>query len=997
MREFAPRDDQGETTVSGQRVRRWWGLLLAPALAAGMLVPSAAAAPTTPPPPPTPAQPATALACAITAGGLIGERWQALNAEAGPLGCPTGPEQDVPGRRGRKQSFERGEVVWSPDQGPNLVVSAYRVHNDVTVDWGPTNDPWSYDGFLISWFHQGLSRVEDVYGGPRTWGTFTMPLTRGPGRYDFTVTGCDKRPGQSGFKCSQGAAIPVSVTLPDLAGTPTGCPGPAVEGNLGRRWRELGGATGKLGCPTGAAFTGPKGRVQGFAHGQLAESPAQGGNLVVATYSVQNRVYVEWGPTDGFFYDFFIVRWYQPGRDPRQADVKYRQDRRREGHFSFDAEVAGEIQVELQGCDNAIGGAQCKQGWTQRAATTVRFSGGVDLRGFTATQPAEAPRHLDKRRELVTEYQACQSVLSPTGEKAGENTGIAFMAHLDRLRRKGVTSQCGNQAPSQELVNRALRHTQPYMTGSSTDDIPTCHRDADYDAVLKSLVVISSKYWDLLYPLTRKHLLQHLLTENGPHSVDDEKITVCGLVDVPETENHRLLIESSRYLSNQRLREATGEARYDNAANGLREHLLRQLQTFAKHDFMEYNARPYQRYSLNALLNLFDHAQDPAIRTAAQIVLDYATTKFALSSNQLRRAGPFRRIADRADADNQSYYAANSDPQTGFFQLWTGLLANTGDHIPPQFSGEALIVGVSGYVPPRAAIQRAMDKSVGYQHSFQHGPRPKLSFSADSAMPGVEIYASSPSFQLTAGGIWGNSGYGMDEVRGSKLYGRAQATTLMPTRNTPGRETRTDDLIRFDGFHNSGGPADRDRVNTCVAGGFACGLRLVVPQFLRECAQRVVEARWEFLNLNTPACGNLGVYVALNSVDKASAAHGVVGVLHAVESTTMDFTAFHTRTRERNPNLTNEISTQEAGVMTTADGHRYQFKLNTTDNYDTLIKSIDGQAQPHWSAAPLVSGPILRSRGHEGFLEITHPECHSTTTLDYRDPLNPKITPGTCG
>ncbi|MGW0518593.1 LGFP repeat-containing protein [Crossiella sp. NPDC003009] len=984
--------------MSGTRARRWWGLLLASALAAGTLTASATAQPRPPEPPAAP--PATpAVTCTITAGGLIGQRWQDLNAGAGPLGCPTGQEQDVPGRRGRKQSFDRGEVVWSPDQGPNLVVSAYRVHNDVTVDWGPTNDPWNYDGFLIGWFHNGLSRVEDVYGGPRTWGTFTMPLTRGAGRYDFTVTGCDKLPGQSGHKCDQGAAIPVSVTLPDTGATPTGCPGAAVEGTLGRRWREMGGATGKLGCPTGAAVTAPKGRVQSFQHGQLAESPGQGGNLVVATYSVKGRVYVEWGPTDGYFYDFFIVRWYQPGREAKQADVKYRQDRRREGFYSFNAEVGGEIGVEVEGCDNSLGGAQCRQGWTQRVATTVRFPGGVDLAGVTATTPAEAPRHLDKRRELVADYQACQSVLSPTGEKAGEDTGIALMAHLERLRRKGTGSQCENQAPSQELVNRVLRQMRPYLTGSSTDDIPTCHRDADYDAVLKSLVVITSKYWDLVYPLTRKHLLHHLLSENGPHSVDDEKITVCGLVNVPETENHRLLIESSRYLSNQRLREATGEARYDNVANGMREHLLRLLQLFAKHDFMEYNARPYQRYSLNALLNLFDHAQDPAIRTAAQIVLDYATTKFAVSSNQLRRAGPFRRITDRADADNQSYYTGNSDPQTGFFLLWTGLAGNTGGRIPHHFSGEALIVGVSGYVPPRAAIHRAMDKSgAAYQHSFQHGARPKLSFSADSAMPGIEVYRSSPSFQLTAGGIWGNSGYGLDEFRGPKLYGRAQATTLMPTHNSPGRETRADDLIRFDGFHNSGGPADRDRVNTCVQDGFACGLRLSVPQFLRECAQRVTEARWEFLNLNTPACGNLGVYVALNSVDSGNPAHGTVGVLHAVESTTMDFATFHTRTRERNPNLTAEIANQSAGTMTTAEGRRYQFKLTTGDNYETLIKSIDGQPVANWTSAPLVSGPILRSRGHEGHLEISYPECQSTTTLDYRDPLNPAITTqgGTC-
>ena len=77
-----------------------------------------------------------------------------------------------------------------------------------------------------------------------------------------------------------------------------------------------------------------------------------------------------------------------------------------------------------------------------------------------------------------------------------------------------------------------------------------------------------------------------------------------------------------------------------------REWLLHRLQDIAIHDFREYNARPYSRYSINAVLNLYDFAAmhgDTAMQTAAWIVLDLTEAKFAATSNRGRRTSPFRR------------------------------------------------------------------------------------------------------------------------------------------------------------------------------------------------------------------------------------------------------------------------------------------------------------------------------------------------------------------
>jgi uncharacterized protein with LGFP repeats len=73
---------------------------------------------------------AAATGCSFDVSGLIGDRWRALNAQTGPLGCPTDAQHAVSGRNGLKQAFEHGEIASSPDQGQSMVVSAYLVNGD---------------------------------------------------------------------------------------------------------------------------------------------------------------------------------------------------------------------------------------------------------------------------------------------------------------------------------------------------------------------------------------------------------------------------------------------------------------------------------------------------------------------------------------------------------------------------------------------------------------------------------------------------------------------------------------------------------------------------------------------------------------------------------------------------------------------------------------------------------------------------------------------------
>ena len=138
-------------------------------------------------------------------------------------------------------------------------------------------------------------------------------------------------------------------------------------------------------------------------------------------------------------------------------------------------------------------------------------------------------------------------------------------------------------------------------------------------------------------------------------------------LSIPETENHRLNIETSKFLTNAdsiaRLKVNNyGTGHLEDEQKEVRDWLMRRLQDIAQNDFQEYNARPYSRYSLNAILNLSDFAGgagDKDLALAASIVLDLSAAKFAATSNRGRRIVPFRRRSNE-DGDEKRYLYESS-------------------------------------------------------------------------------------------------------------------------------------------------------------------------------------------------------------------------------------------------------------------------------------------------------------------------------------------------
>ena len=201
------------------------------------------------------------------------------------------------------------------------------------------------------------------------------------------------------------------------------------------------------------------------------------------------------------------------------------------------------------------------------------------------------------------------------------------------------------------------------VTGFVLKDKP-----GDYDMRLTGLLQMIYRFPAEIDPTARTKLIDDLLTVRGPASERKDFVWISG-VPTPalETENHLWMTESARYLTNNLLADRykkNGQpvpSEFDNDANGMTDWVLEGLRLFLVQDFYELNSRPYTPLILAAIQNLADYSANgqfclqvvPAgappmprkcdVARAARNVLDFQATKFAVSSNELRRAAPFRR------------------------------------------------------------------------------------------------------------------------------------------------------------------------------------------------------------------------------------------------------------------------------------------------------------------------------------------------------------------
>src|SRR5262249_47975890 len=129
-------------------------------------------------------------------------------------------------------------------------------------------------------------------------------------------------------------------------------------------------------------------------------------------------------------------------------------------------------------------------------------------------------------------------------------------------------------------------------------------------------------------------------------------------VRIDETENHRLMIETSRFLTNAAIIRHLEEVGYKKSLiddirdynNEIRDWLLDDLKRITGTDFDEYNTR----LSLESILNLFEFSGDKDLCAASAIVLNLSDAKFVAGSDRGRRAPPYRRLREHDGSGGDS-------------------------------------------------------------------------------------------------------------------------------------------------------------------------------------------------------------------------------------------------------------------------------------------------------------------------------------------------------
>jgi hypothetical protein len=462
-------------------------------------------------------------------------------------------------------------------------------------------------------------------------------------------------------------------------------------------------------------------------------------------------------------------------------------------------------------------------------------------------------------------------------------------------------------------------------------------------------------------------------------------------IRVAETENHRLMIESSRYLVNADIiarLDAKGYDRVDEIRedqNKVRIWLLQRLQAIAATDFREYNARAYTRYSLNAVLNLHDFAGahgDVELATAARIVLDLSEAKFAATSNRGRRTSPFRRLSEE-----DGFHPDHPGP-AALYNIVSGA-----DH---EVVRAMLLANQTQLLPERPPTRDAMTEMIRAATSPYRLPAPVLataverrSFTQSILHEGVERVFQNPAYTITAGGVRTPATASLLGVSLDADRGIAMPTTIMPTI----AGLTLDDLFRFDGV---GVQHDRT-ANTCVAEGFACGVQPHLSVAFATCRELTSTSDEQFVFVDSEKClpdASPGFYLAARIVacPDTFCEHGRRwGVMDIAQIPKQPGEiggtqpgAFENFKRARRAAL-EAIMPDANGDATYSSAAGQRISFNLAESQPRIV-AINGTPLPLWAT----TGGVIEADGR-GRATIKGPG--GPVTIDYSEWFNPRRSP----
>lgn len=610
-----------------------------------------------------------------------------------------------------------------------------------------------------------------------------------------------------------------------------------------------------------------------------------------------------------------------------------------------------------------------------------------------------------------------------------------------------------------KLVSDALIAASPGWCGTFGPAVDTLHVvlgepfEGNYDMAQQHLLRTAYAYFGELSFAAREHLTTKLLARGQIHRVSlKDTFTSGGPPNdwsragfakgyvynkrIGETENHILMINTTRYLANQLMYQRYRRPIYDNRRNGSDDApssmdlLLYLLRNILRNDFSEYNAKSYQHETRTALLNLFNFAYDHEVRLAARMALDYVSAHMAVSSDDCRRMVPFRRrnegknVARTVDGRTMTLglteWQRGADPMTEHMAMLTG--ATRAYQTPAEpfrpfdwsiaaGGGESTFEVLSDYRMP--AIIHDLFVTDLHRRFYQVLNRRMLDdveVTGHNAT-GSEMFAASPSYLITAGGS--PATFAIDPYVGfylpkpsfqDKQRGVAMPTSFMPTGESAGNNPDAPEKATV-GFASGavsliqlGGFAQRGHVmNYGAAPDFLCGPFLTLPAWCRDTIRSELRAgKFDFVNKRGPD-DRPGFYLAILRDGDFAAIEAFDTWLHPE----LTFETFRQNVLNRNQDLGDHgLRAIEELTYTTENGNRIRFLLWNDDDEDGLnhgayIINIDyggidrADRLPDVPADRFLRGAVLNSP-REGVVEISNPFLSQKITLDMSDQRRPR-------
>ncbi len=676
-----------------------------------------------------------------------------------------------------------------------------------------------------------------------------------------------------------------------------------------------------------------------------------------------------------------------------------------------------------------------------------------------ATSAADADMKFNGRTAAVIAYAANEPLAGGNGE-----------TYMAQLLEKWAYPEYFNANPDgypMPAVASILNHSLG-LAGTDGGIEGTPFGSDEYDFTLNYYIPLIYRYYQpLMDNGAADYIINYLIGQatlaglpSGRPVVGNlsttytEWLHVPDVIDIPETENHLLGIFTANYLGNQLLYQRTQQRANDNVRNGDRgngapnttSELLLTLRGFLRDDFQEYNGRPYQDFSMSALLNLASYAYDDRVRLAARMVLDYVAAKIAVSSEDLRRAPPFRRRNELVHYGPTisgnfpgsplalgsplavAFGGYEPDPQIAYYSLLAG---NTGVFFSPAVAGttsppfsagflpgnynwEMVHAGLCDYrIPPSILDLFITNGNRQFYQYFHHG--------SGSGEFADELYAGSPSYLISAGGrpTTYSAASRADVKAGAQvlldalaLYlgglpaavlepliqgvvngmssdlGAAMPTLFLPADKglaTPPGDPSSYTLaydIQFGEY-----TTDESKSHLCVAPDFACGDNVYVPPGIGNDPGNVTNGNWTFVN-HGGAIGKPGYYLAIYRVDNGNG--GRAGLLEAYDTSRYLPNTF---------NATLSFNQFMADVLAANPSLNLQLGNNQPNSYLThsgqsltftisprgQILSTTAMNPAPASNSQFAAGTILNSAQGSGLVVISNPTLGTSITLDMRD------------